>query len=130
MPELLTIDKVKSENIPHISCNNKTYVAYERREKDFTYYSKAWHRKYGPKIVISRFIYIISDNATWTLVDRPNRWQPKVKDIPNSGMYKTLVSYIPIEDLLTVHSNDSFILLLVKTRLVVLSKNGGTNGNT
>jgi len=113
---------------PHITYDEKTYVATETVEKKWDVYSKSWHRAYGPKVVTSdRMVYVI-DHTTLScrLIAKLDRWPPASRTISfhgvaskvSDGPYRAIIDRIPKEDLpLLIGSQGPNVDILIERRL-------------
>jgi hypothetical protein len=95
-----------------------TYSAVETVTEDRDYYSKSWHRRYGPKRNwADRRVVVEHADGSKEVLERLNRWPMK----KNGGPYLTVVKHIPIGYLppLIVNNKDP---LLSAALCMVLSK--------
>lgn len=111
-----------------ITFEDKTYVADWDEEKDNHRYSRGWHRRFGPKIIISnRRVYVI-DHATLScrLIARLERWPAASRTISfrgvtskvSDGPERAIIDRIPKEDLpLLIGSQGPIIEALIERRL-------------
>lgn len=113
---------------PNVTFEGKTYVADEVETKDYKYYSKSWHDKYGPKITVSdRKVYVI-DHATLSCkpLARFQRWPAAPRTISFRGVttkisygpLRAIIDRIPREDLpLLIGSQGPIVDSLIEHRL-------------
>lgn len=90
-----------------------TAVASEDTDKDYDYYSKAWHRQYGARVTISNRRVTFTSNKGVVRVARLDSWQGnwQLKALLLAGIVK------PKRKLMSVRLNPAFDVELIGARL-------------
>lgn len=82
---------VKSENVQAVTIGGWTAIAWQEEEKDWNFYSKAWHRSHGPKTTITgRFVRFTSASGKKVKTVELDSWRGnwQMKALLQAGLVK------------------------------------------
>jgi hypothetical protein len=68
-----------------------TAIAWQEEERDYKYYSKAWHRQHGPKVTVTgRFVKFVSPSGRKTKIVKVEAWRGnwQAKALVDAGLVK------------------------------------------
>lgn len=109
--------------LSHVTLPDGTALqAVEDVHKDYTYYSKTWHKRYGPKItVLARRVVSCDPTGHEVTLATYRRWPSMVKDVIGSGYYIATLRCVP-ETMLPIFVVDTNHLALSAAAKHLLSK--------